>query len=97
MASSSISVIFTDADINQSLLNRLHKEALSESIERITVDGDTSPTDSSVLVATGKSGIKVRSKSKERKNFQKELVQLFQSLAQDIIRDAEGAKKEIEI
>ncbi len=92
-----LSFVFTDADINQSLLHKLHNEALSESFERITVDGDTSPNDSSVLVATGKSGIKVRSKSKEIKKFQQELVQLFQSLAQDIIRDAEGAKKEIEI
>ena len=92
-----LSFVFTDADINQSLLDRLHNEALSESFERITVDGDTSPNDSSVLVATGKSGIKIRSKSKEIKNFKKELAQLFQSLAQDIIRDAEGAKKEIEI
>ena len=92
-----LSFVFTDADINQSLLDKLHNKALSESFERITVDGDTSPNDSSVLVATGKSGIKVRSKSKEIKNFTKELVQIFQSLAQDIIRDAEGAKKEIVI
>ena len=92
-----LSFVFTDADINQSLLDKLHNEALSESFERITVDGDTSPNDSSVLVATGKSGIKIRSKSKEMKGFKKELVKLFQSLAQDIIKDAEGAKKEIVI
>ena len=92
-----LSFVFTDADINQSLLDKLHNEALSESFERITVDGDTSPNDSSVLVATGKSGIKLRSKSKEMKSFKKELVKLFQSLAQDIIKDAEGAKKEIVI
>ena len=92
-----LSFVFTDADINQSLLDKLHNEALSESFERITVDGDTSPNDSSVLVATGKSGIKIRSKSKELKSFKKELVKLFQSLAQDIIKDAEGAKKEIVI
>ena len=92
-----LSFVFTDADINHSLLDKLHNEALSESFERITVDGDTSPNDSSVLVATGKSGIKIRSKSKELKSFKKELVKLFQSLAQDIIKDAEGAKKEIVI
>tara|TARA_B100000686_G_C16758540_1_gene957170 strand:+ start:804 stop:2000 length:1197 start_codon:yes stop_codon:yes gene_type:complete len=92
-----LSFVFTDADINQSLLDKLHDEALSESFEQITVDGDTSPNDSSVLVATGKSGIKLRSKSKEMKSFKKELVKLFQSLAQDIIKDAEGAKKEIVI
>ena len=92
-----LSFVFTDADINQSLLDKLHNEALSESFERITVDGDTSPNDSSVLVATGNSGIKIRSKSKELKSFKKELVKLFQSLAQDIIKDAEGAKKEIVI
>lgn len=92
-----LSFVFTDADINQSLLDKLHNEALSESFERITVDGDTSPNDSSVLVATGKSGIKLRSKSKEMKSFKKELVKLFQSLAQNIIKDAEGAKKEIVI
>lgn len=92
-----LNFVFTDADINQSLLDKLHNEALSESFERITVDGDTSPNDSSVLVATGKSGIKLRSKSKEMKSFKKELVKLFQSLAQDIIKDAEGAKKEIVI
>tara|TARA_B100000686_G_scaffold68880_2_gene74632 strand:+ start:8484 stop:9680 length:1197 start_codon:yes stop_codon:yes gene_type:complete len=92
-----LSFIFTDADINQLLLDKLHKEALEKSFERITVDGDTSPNDSSVLVATGKSKIQIRNKSKELVKFKKELTIIFQSLAKDIIKDAEGAKKEIEI
>lgn len=92
-----LSFVFTDADLNQSMLDKLHNEALEASFERITVDGDTSPNDSSVLVATGKSKIQIRDKSKELKKFKKELNILFQSLAQDIIKDAEGAKKEIEI
>ena len=49
-----LSFVFIDAKINRSLLNNIHSEALSESFNRITVDGDTSPNDSSVLVASGR-------------------------------------------
>jgi len=48
-----LSFVFVDAKLNQSALNKIHNQALKVSFEAITVDGDTSPNDSSLLVANG--------------------------------------------
>ena len=50
-----LSFVFVDAKLNQSALNKIHNQALKVSFEAITVDGDTSPNDSSLLVANGNS------------------------------------------
>ena len=92
-----LSFVFTDAKLNQSVLNKVHSQVLAESFEKITVDGDTSPNDASVLVATGKSSVVIKSDSKEEKVLTKKLTEIYQELAAQIVRDAEGAKKEIEI
>ena len=46
-----LSFVFIDAKINRRSLNKMHAEALDCSFNAITVDGDTSPNDSSALVA----------------------------------------------
>ena len=49
------------------------------------------------MVATGKSSVVIKSDSKEEKDLTKRLTEIYQELAAQIVRDAEGAKKEIEI
>ena len=48
-----LSFVFIDGKLNSNSLEKIHSNALSESFEALTVDGDTSPNDSSLLVASG--------------------------------------------
>ncbi len=89
-----LAFVFTDATIEQPLLNRLLTDAVNQSFNRITVDGDTSTNDCCLLVATGGSGLTIKEDHPEQLAiFQKELNQVFQQLATELIRDAEGATK----
>ncbi|MBI81192.1 MAG: bifunctional ornithine acetyltransferase/N-acetylglutamate synthase [Gammaproteobacteria bacterium] len=92
-----LSFVFTDVQINKNLLDKLHREVLSESLERITIDGDTSPNDASLLVTTCKSKKQILVNSKEEKIFKKALSEIYAHLAELIIEDAEGATKKIKI
>ena len=89
-----LAFIATDARIEQALLDDLLRETIGCSFNAITVDGDTSTNDACVLIATGSSGVDVSSRNSE---FKQALIEVFQQLAQSIIRDAEGATKFVEI
>ena len=87
----------TDAAIDAALLESLLKSAVSASFNRITVDGDTSTNDAVTLSATGQSGIEVTAGSEYAEHFAEALTTLMIELAQDIVRDGEGASKFVEI
>ena len=89
-----LAYVATDAKIEQAELQSLLEEMVEHSFNAITVDGDTSTNDACVLIATGKSGVKI---SVNQDNFKQALLAIFQQLAQSIIRDAEGATKFVEI
>ena len=92
-----LSFVFLDAKINKSLLTEIHKDLLKKSFEVITIDGDTSPNDASMLIATGKSKINVLKNSIEEKKLRRVLLQIYKDLASKIIQDAEGSTKRISI
>ena len=92
-----LSFVFTDVKISKVLLDKIHAEILKESFEAITVDGDTSPNDSSMLVATGKKEVTIIKGTKEEKKLKDSLHQVYKDLASMLIKDAEGATKEISI
>lgn len=86
--------ILTDAAISRPLLDKALREATNRSFNRITVDGDTSPSDSVVVLANGASGAKPITKaSADYKVFLEALKAVCLDLAQDVIRDGEGATK----
>jgi glutamate N-acetyltransferase/amino-acid N-acetyltransferase len=89
-----LSFIATDAEIDAVDLHPMLVGLVSTSFNAITVDGDTSTNDACVLIATGKSGQKV---SAETPVFIDAITQVFQGLAQSIIRDGEGATKFVEV
>jgi glutamate N-acetyltransferase/amino-acid N-acetyltransferase len=89
-----LTYITTDAGIPQQELTGLLERLVAGSFNSITVDGDTSTNDSCVLVATGASGVEIDAGDSE---FHAALQQVFEELAQAIIRDAEGATKFVEI
>ena len=90
--------IATDAYIPGALLDTMLRCAVNASFNRITVDGDTSTNDAVTLTATGQSDFRISTlSSDEAIAFQSALTELATALAQDIVRDGEGATKFVEI
>jgi len=93
-----LAYVFTDAQIDRPLLEKFLASAVNNSFNRITVDGDTSTNDCCMLVATGKGSLVITDTNSEAATqFQSELNAVFEQLATDLIRDAEGASKFITI
>ncbi len=88
-----LAFVFTDLGIDQSDLNGLLQESVSQSFNRITVDGDTSTNDACMLVATGKLDNYSTFEDAERATFQQALTDVCRELAMAIIKDAEGGTK----
>ena len=92
-----LSFVFLDARLNQSVLNKIHTEALKVSFEAITVDGDTSPNDSSLLVANGNKEKAIKAGSLAEKKVSQAIIETFKELSKLLIQDAEGATKTIKV
>lgn len=93
-----LAYVFTDAKIEKALLEKFLNIAVKNSFNRITVDGDTSTNDCCMLVATNKGSLEITDTDSEAAtHFQSELNAVFEQLATDLIRDAEGASKFITI
>ena len=92
-----LSFVFIDADISQSTLNKIHQDALSESFETITVDGDTSPNDSSLLATNGNLNKKILKGSSAESRLAKIISEVFKELSELLVEDAEGATKKITV
>lgn len=92
-----LAFIATDAAIASPLLDTLLRNAVNKSFNRITVDGDTSTNDAVTLSATGESGVAIEEGSQQATDFSEALEALMIGLAQDIVRDGEGATKFVEI
>ena len=92
-----LAFVATDAAIDVALINSFLKSAVSASFNCISVDGDTSTNDAVTLSATGQSGIEITAGSEHAEHFAQALTTLMIELAQDIVRDGEGASKFVEI
>jgi glutamate N-acetyltransferase/amino-acid N-acetyltransferase len=87
-----------DAKVAQPVLDELVKYAADRSFNSITIDGDTSTNDSFMLIATGAGSLVVNEASGFEYEALKEAVtDISRNLAQQIIRDGEGATKFITI
>jgi glutamate N-acetyltransferase/amino-acid N-acetyltransferase len=87
-----------DAKVAQPVLDELVKYAADRSFNSITIDGDTSTNDSFMLIATGAGSLVVDEASGPDYEALKEAVtDISRNLAQQIIRDGEGATKFITI
>jgi glutamate N-acetyltransferase/amino-acid N-acetyltransferase len=87
--------VLTDANIPAAKLRSILTRAIERSYNRISVDGDTSTNDTVVLLANGCSG--VRPDPKEFAAFAEGVAVVMETLARQIARDGEGAKKLITI
>jgi len=81
--------LFTDAEASAKELQEALRGAVATAFNRISVDGDTSTNDTVLLLASGASGARVKD---GRKEFAEALGSVCESLARQIIADAEGVK-----
>ena len=92
-----LAFIFTDAALPVAVLQKLLSQTNQDSFNCVTVDSDTSTSDTCLLVATGEkkiAGAAVRSANDKRlAAFQKALAAVMQDLAQQVARDGEGISK----
>ena len=93
--------IFTDAAIPSKVLQKLLSRSVGSSFNCITVDGDTSTSDTVLMFATGAAGKPAKALASAAdvrlKGFAKALDSLCLDLALQVARDGEGAEKLIEI
>ena len=94
-----LAFIFTDFAIDSKTLLSFTKKAVDESFNRITVDGDTSTSDSVFVSTTNKKSLNItEDKIPEALNaFYNEIKKAMVDLAKKIVMDGEGARKFIEI
>jgi len=88
-----LAYVFIDAQIELELLKSMLDDCVSQSFNRITVDGDTSTNDCCMLTATGKSGVVIDAQHSDIASFRAQLASVFVDLATGLIKDAEGASK----
>jgi glutamate N-acetyltransferase/amino-acid N-acetyltransferase len=89
-------VITTDVSLTVPETKLALRMAVDKTFNRIVVDGDMSTNDTVFLLANGASGVSLVT-SEDREQFQQALDALCRKLAQDIVRDGEGASKFIAV
>jgi len=94
-----LAFLATDADISAPLLQDILREATDASFNAITVDSDTSTSDTILILASGKASMQTirRRDSVEAQIFMDTLKDLMVDLACQVVRDGEGASKFITI
>ncbi|WP_340246559.1 bifunctional glutamate N-acetyltransferase/amino-acid acetyltransferase ArgJ [Sulfitobacter pontiacus] len=85
--------IFTDAVVSQPALQKMLSTHTDSTFNCITVDSDTSTSDSLILAATGASGVD----ASESDAFSDALHGVMLNLAHQVVQDGEGATKFVEI
>ena len=92
-----LAFVATDVQCSPTLAQDLLNQAVNQSFNRITVDGDMSTNDSCMLIATGASDLCLDEDTDLVALFSHALTELMQELAHAIVRDGEGATKFISV
>ena len=90
--------LITDIAIEKKALQTALKNSVRKSFNRITIDGDMSTNDSSLIMANGILGNRpLRPTSKDYPAFRNALDDITYELSKHIVRDGEGATKLVEV
>jgi glutamate N-acetyltransferase/amino-acid N-acetyltransferase len=94
-----LAFVVTDAAISPAALQNLVSLYTRNTFNAVTVDGDRSTNDTLLLFATGQSGAPRISRAGDRRlaDFRDKLEHVLMDLAQQLVRDGEGATKFIKI
>jgi len=88
--------LFTDIVANPTELQRLLRRTCNHTFNCISIDGDTSTNDTVLLLASGKSAVRLQGNA-VREKFSTALKEVCQSLAEQIVADGEGAQHVIRL
>ena len=94
-----LSFVFTDAAISAPVLRKLLQEAVADSFNAVTIDGDTSTSDTLMAFATGaaKAPRITKPNDPRLRGFRAAFSMVLCDLAEQVARDGEGATKLIEV
>ena len=92
-----LSFIATDASAGVGTLQSMLADAVRQSFNRVTVDGDTSTNDACVLIATGRAGLDAGRDAGSYDALAAGVRRVCLWLAQSLVRDGEGATKFITV
>ena len=93
-----LAYVATDAGVPQPLLQEMLRDAVEQSFNAITVDGDTSTNDACVLLASGSAKPAIDSLASDDGRALSQAVQsVCAELAEMIVRDGEGATKLVRV
>ncbi len=91
-----LAYLTTDANVNAANLKKCLREAVAQSFNRITVDGDMSTNDTVLLLANGLAG-NGKLNAADLKTFQTALNHVCLELAKMIVRDGEGISRVVTV
>jgi glutamate N-acetyltransferase/amino-acid N-acetyltransferase len=97
-----LAFVFTDAPISAGALQSLLKNGVEDTFNAVTIDGDTSTSDTLLAFATGTAAARgapkiTRATDPRLKAFTKALQVVLADLSEQVARDGEGARKLVEI
>ena len=92
-----LAFVFSDIRVEPATLQGQLEDVVSRSFNRITVDGDTSTNDACMLVASGRGVVFDELQAADQESYLAAVRDIFQELATDLIRDAEGGTKFITV
>ncbi len=97
-----LSFVFTDAPISARVLQKLLKDGVEDTFNAITVDGDTSTSDTLMAFATGAAAARgapkiTKANDPRLRGFRKAFGMVLADLSGQVARDGEGATKLVEI
>jgi glutamate N-acetyltransferase/amino-acid N-acetyltransferase len=94
-----LSFVFTDAPVSAAVLKGLLKPAIDTSFNAVTVDSDTSTSDTCLVFATQKAGIEPITSADDPRaaTFGEALADVLHELAIHVVRDGEGATKMVTV
>jgi len=86
-----ITMMFTDADLDKASLDQIFRRVIDKTFNCVSVDTDTSTSDTAIILASGKAG------AVDATSFEAALYEVAMSLTKQVARDGEGAEKLIEV
>jgi len=92
--------VVTDAAISAAALQAMLRGGVTDTFNAVTIDGDTSTSDTLMMFATGQAqGCPriARAADPRLKDFKKALLKVLANLSEQVARDGEGARKLVEI
>jgi glutamate N-acetyltransferase/amino-acid N-acetyltransferase len=83
----------SDAALSPATCDLLLGVTVKRSFERVSVDGQLSPSDTVILQCSGSSGVEVQPETDDELRFGEALDALLRQLALEVVRDGEGARR----